>query len=168
MKRVILSVFLFGSASLWSAPALALLNFISCSAEANGVNFGNYQPLSGQPVDSTGSVTFECRSLIALLTTRRVSFKVYLDAGTNGSVAQRVMKSGNHTLNYNLYTNPTHNTVWDDIGGTGFRGDTFEFRALVSIGTTRAATYTIYGQIPGGQNVAAGTYSDSITVTVLY
>lgn len=168
MKRVILSVFLLGSASLWSAPALALLNIISCSTESNSVNFGNYQPVSGQPLQSTGWVRFECRSLVGLLTTRRVNFKVYLNAGMHGSVAQRMMKSGSHTLNYNLYTDSTHTTIWDDIGGAGFKGDTFVFRALVSIGTSRAATYTIYAQIPGGQNVAAGVYSDSITVTVLY
>lgn len=168
MKRILLAVLLFSGVGLWSSPALALLNIISCSAGANGVNFGSYEPLSGQAVDSTGWVRFECHSLVGLLTTRRVDFKVYLNGGKHGSVAQRVMKSGSNTLSYNLYTDSGHNTIWDDIGGAGFRGDTFVFQALVSIGTSREATYTIYGQIPGGQNVAAGNYSDTITATVLF
>lgn len=167
MKRILLAVLLGGS-GLWSAPALAALSFVNCSTTASNVSFGSYQPLSGQAVDSTGWVRFECHSLVGLLTTRRVDFKVYLNGGEHGSVAQRVMKSGSNTLSYNLYTDSGHNTIWDDIGGAGFRGDTFVFQALVSIGASREATYTIYGQIPGGQNVAAGNYSDTITATVLF
>ncbi len=42
MKRIFLAVLLFSGVGLWSAPALALLDFVSCSATAGSVSFGDY------------------------------------------------------------------------------------------------------------------------------
>lgn len=168
MKRMMFAVMLLGSAGLWSASAQAL-GFVNCSVSAGGVAFGVYDPLSGNDLDSSGSVTFECTSIISLLNLRKVSFEVQLGSGDSGSFAPRMMRSGAATLEYNLYTGPARNTSWGDgKGGTGTHGGSFRFPPLISIGTTREETFTIHGRIFGGQLVSAGSYSDTITVTVLY
>jgi spore coat protein U-like protein len=62
------------------------------------------------------------------------------------------------TLSYNLYTSNSYTTVIDaenTLDGTG-------------AGPSTAVTKTVYGKAPGGQDVAPGDYSDTITVTVSY
>jgi len=168
IKRMTLVTVLFASAGLWSAPALAL-SFATCSVSASGVVFGAYDPLHSAPLDSSGSITFRCTSIIALLSLRIVSFEVQLSSGNSGSFIERTMSSGSSTLEYNLYTNSARNTVWgDETGGTGLLGGILQFPPLLSIGTVKEASFTAYGRIFGGQLVPAGSYSDAITVTILY
>jgi spore coat protein U-like protein len=38
--------------------------------------------------------------------------------------------------------------------------------AMLLSGSGIGAIFTVYGRIPGGQNLAAGTHVDSITVTL--
>ncbi len=69
------------------------------------------------------------------------------------------MTNGTNTLQYNLYTTSGHTNVWGD--GTG------STRTVGGNGTS-SSTQTIYGNIPAGQDVSAGTYSDSITLTISF
>ncbi|HXS20313.1 MAG TPA: spore coat protein U domain-containing protein, partial [Steroidobacteraceae bacterium] len=84
-------------------------------------------------------------------------YTVSMSAGS-GTLTSRVMKSGGSQLDYNLYTNSTHTTIWGD-GTSG----TVKVSA-----TSLGATYTVYGLIPALQNVPVGSYSDTVTVTVTY
>lgn len=168
MKRTVLTALLLGSAGLWSTSAQAL-GFVTCSVSANGVAFGVYDPHSGNDLDSSGSVTFECTLIIGLLNLRTVSFEVQLDAGSSGSFTPRTLASGNDTLAYSLYADAARTTIWGDgTGGTVTNSGSFLFPALIGIGTTREETFTTYGRIFGSQFVPAGSYNDTITVTVLY
>ena len=145
MRRVSLLFALAGAAAVWAAPAGA------CTIGATGVAFGSYDPRSATAKDSTGTVTLNCPS--------NRSGVVSMSTGGSASYTQRKMASGANTLNYNLYTNSTRTAVWGD--GTG--GST-----TVSVAKGYAGTLTIYGRIPASQNVRAGTYSDTITVTVTF
>lgn len=168
IKRMSLVAILLLSAGFWPAPALAL-GFATCSVSANGVVFGAYDPFRDDPLDSSGSVTFRCTSTVALLSLRIVSFEVQLSSGNSGSFMPRAMGSGSNALAYNLYTNPTRSTVWGNkTGGTGVLSGSFRFPALLTIGSVREASFTAYGRVFSGQLVPAGSYSDAITVTVLY
>ena len=59
-------------------------------------------------------------------------------------------------LRYNLYREPTALRIWGD-------GSANTVVEQVPAGVSHL---TIYGQMPGGQNVPVGTYSDNITVTI--
>jgi len=79
--------------------------------------------------------------------------------GTSSNALTTLTTLGS-VLAYNLYLDSTRLTIWGDgTGGTG----TFS-----GMGTGSDVGTTVYGRIPAGQNVAVGTYSDLITVTVTF
>jgi spore coat protein U-like protein len=118
-----------------------------CSMGIINVVFGTYNTLSISSLDGAGSVSVTCDVTS--------SFQVALSKG-QGSFAARQLQSGANVLYYNLYTDALRSLIWGD----GTAGTT-----LVS-GSGTAATYTVYGRIPGGQNLPVGSYADSITVTL--
>jgi spore coat protein U-like protein len=101
-----------------------------------------------------------CSSFISIL----VSYSISLSAGNSGNSAARELRQSANILNYNLYSDPLRSSVWGS-GGSSV-SDSF-LLSILGIGVDRL--YPIYGRIPAGQiNAPAGSYSDSITVTVAY
>jgi spore coat protein U-like protein len=136
---------LAGAWLLAAAPASA----VTCNLNVVTVVFGAYDPLANQSVDSAGSVTVSCSGF--------ASYSVALSPGYGTMLARR-MQSGSNGMYYNLYTDLQRSSIWGDgTGGT----------ALVN-GSGTNGSYTIYGRIPGGQNIPAGTYSDAIAVTLTF
>lgn len=127
----------------------------TCSTvTATALGFGDYDPLSGTDKDSTSTIDVTC--------TNGTPFIVKLNGGTNGTITQRKLKedAGSDELNYNLYTDASRSTLWGD-GSTG--------QTLNDTGTGSAVQETVYGRISGGQtSKTAGSYSDTINVTVDY
>src|SRR5688572_25492513 len=141
------------------APGTA--SAITCSVSATALGFGSYNTLSPLNTDATGTVSVTCSNLLSLL----VSYDVLLSKGGAGSYSPRRLASGGNTLNYNLYTSILRTTIWGDgTGGSSKVTDGYLLGAIVPV--TR--NLTVYGRIPAQQNVASGTYTDSITVTVNY
>ena len=128
-----------------TVPAVAA----SCTVAVIGVSFGTYDTLYGQSLDGAGSLTVTCDV--------GDSFTMALSSG-HGTLLARQMQNGTNVLYYNLYTNTLRSILWGD----GSNGTT-----LVN-GSGTSGTYTIYGRIPGGQRLPAGTYNDSITVTLTF
>jgi spore coat protein U-like protein len=126
-----------------AAPAMAA----NCSLGTISVVFGTYNTLSASSLDGAGSVSVTCDVTD--------SYQIALSSG-HGSFAARQLQSGSNVMYYNLYTDTLRSLIWGD-GTTG--------TAIVSASGT-SGTYTVYGRVPGGQNLPASTYSDSITVTL--
>lgn len=139
------------------APAVLAVSLIAvsatpasaaCSVSSPGVAFGNYNTLSSSALDGTGDITVSCDMI--------TSFTAKLSAG-GGTIDQRVMSAGAAQLNYNLYTDSARTIVWGD----GITGSTVSATGLISI-------LTAYGRVPALQNVVAGSYGDTVTITVSY
>lgn len=163
MKRKALAAALIVSAGLWSASSLAQ---VTCTVSSSSVAFGVYEPLTGSNLDSTGTIELECERSFLDGQQGDVGLTVTLGAGGNGLFIPRAMSSGNGVLEYNLYTAASRNVVWGDgAGGTVSRNASISLPLFTLSGET---SLTIYGEIPGGQFVPAGSYSDMITVTVTY
>lgn len=129
----------------WPAPA----NATDCTANSSGVSFGNYDPLRSGNTESTGSIHIACDEV--------VTASIALTAGS-GSFEARTMTNGQSALRYNLYSDAQRSMVWGD--GTGGAQP-------VSV-TAETADVPVYGTIPGRQNVTAGSYGDTIAVTVTF
>lgn len=143
---------------LLSAPAQALLE--TCTATALPVSFGAYDPVSGAAVDGTGQVTVLCTAVVSI----NVGYSISLSSGGAGSYAPRHMSLLSNTLNYNLYTSAARNTVWGNgSGGTSTVSDSYALALLLV-----SRDYPVYARVFASQNVAAGAYTDSITVTINY
>ncbi|WP_313441955.1 spore coat U domain-containing protein [Novosphingobium sp.] len=126
----------------------------ACIVAVTPLAFGAYDPTSGSVKDGASTVTVTCTS--------GTSFTVGLNAGsTSGAtVTTRQMINGSNRLNYALYSDINHTTNWGNTPGT----DT----PTATTATAVPSVLNVYGRIGASQNVPAGAYSDSVTVTVNY
>jgi spore coat protein U-like protein len=146
------------------ASAAHAATTVNCTASAGGIAFGVYNPLSAVANASTGSLRITCNG--SGTGSANVTVNVSLSTGLSGSYATRKMFSGVQTLNYNIYWSTAYNQIIGDGSGGSFAGSAGPFP--VPAGGNNVATGTLYGLIPASQDVAPGSYSDVITVTVTY
>ncbi|TMA18536.1 MAG: spore coat protein U domain-containing protein [Deltaproteobacteria bacterium] len=112
--------------------------------------------MNPNPTDSAGTITYTCAGPGGLLGGSAV---VTLSQGSSGTYAQRTMVSGANVLGYNVFTDAARTQVWGD------------FTAGTSVGFApvgKNLSLPVYGRMPPGQNVAAGSYSDTLTVTFFF
>jgi spore coat protein U-like protein len=123
----------------------------SCSVTAGALAFGTYDASNGTNAYSD----------ITVLCTVGTAYNVGLNAGTasGATVATRKLSSGASRLNYTLYSNTGRTVVWGNTIGSDTVGATY---------TLNQQPHRVYGRIPPGQTVIAGTYNDTITVTITY
>jgi len=148
-----------------STPALAAtatntmpvsVNVInSCTVAATPMAFGAPTAIGGANVDSSSTITLQC--------TNGASYDVALDLGTNAVAGQRYMDNaaGTVTIPYDIYRDVGRTAAWGNTSGT----DTVAGVA----GLSGAVSLTAYGRIPASaSSVVAGSYSDTVTVTVTF
>ncbi|WP_231395011.1 spore coat U domain-containing protein [Herbaspirillum sp. AP02] len=91
------------------------------------------------------------------------SYTVSLDAGTGagGNVASRKLSTadGANSLNYGLYQDAARTRTWGNSSGS---------ETVTGVGTGTAQNLPVYGYIPAGQTVRAGSYSDVVAITLSY
>jgi spore coat protein U-like protein len=126
----------------------------NCTISTTPVGFPAYDPVethATNPDDSTaGSVTITC--------TRGTAPTIGLGLGQNRAGSQMRMTDGTNYLNYALYKDAAHASVWGDSGSHLYSPGPAPSKA--------PRTYAVYGRIPGGQDLPAGNYSDTVVATV--
>jgi spore coat protein U-like protein len=127
---------------------------IKCTITTVGVAFGFYDVFSSAPLDSAGSVSIRCVGLGTGIDPISIS----LSTGGSGSFQPRTLIRGSDRMSYNLYLDAGRSQIWGDGTGGSLR--------YASVSNSQPVTLTIFGRIPPGQDVSAGTYSDTIVVTV--
>lgn len=152
MRRIELALACLVAALLTAAPAQA------CTVSLSGVSFGAYDGRDAAPDDSTGTLTALCPPNISAPV-------VAIEAGQSGNFFPRILRSGGSTLSYNLFTSLARTTVWGN--GAGGSATVTLTGGTVNAGTRRF-TRSIYGRIAPLQNVPAGTYSDTLMVTITF
>ena len=137
---------------------------VSCSVTATGPAFGVYNPLNATPTYANSTVQVSCTLLSGGATT--VTLVSSYSTGASGSYALRSMLSGANVLGYNLFYDAAYTQIrGNGTGGSQTGGATLN---LTPATPTQTASGTIYGRIPAGQDVAAGSYADTIVVTITY
>lgn len=137
---------------------------VSCTVSAGSIAFGIYNPLATTSNASSGTLRIDCSGKGT--GSVQVTANLTLSAGLSGSYATRKMFSGVNTLNYNIYWSTAYNQIMGDGTGGSFGGSAGPF--TVPAGGTNSATGAMYGLIPASQDVAPGSYLDTIVVTVTY
>jgi spore coat protein U-like protein len=156
--KTLLKLMFAATLSLLSLQAQAQL----CTASATSVSFGQYNPQSSANVDNTGTITVTCQAVLASLL---IVYNVQLSTGSSGAFSQRKMLNGTTPMNYQLYSNSAHSTVWGD--GTSSTSYVTDGYLLQLIGPV-SKSYTVYGRVTGSQNVKAGAYVDTVTILITY
>lgn len=134
-----------------SALAVPVARSANCSVSTSGLNFGTYDVFSSLDDNSSATIIVNC--------VKKKTYSISLSSGS-GTFGSRTLTSTVGTLSYNLFLDPTHLTIWGD-GSSGT--STFS-----GTGTGANISTPVYGRIPARQNVAVGSYSDLITVTVTF
>lgn len=120
----------------------------ACSrVTATALSFGSYTS-GGAAVDGRAEVSVTC--------SKGTPYTLRLDAGAapGAGEGRRMTTNGGFALGYSLFRNPERTQAWDG--------------APAHIGTQAPQSHAIYGRIPPGQELPAGTYTDSVTVTVSF
>jgi spore coat protein U-like protein len=133
--------------------------FAACTVTTTGINFGNYDVFNTSPLNSTGSVTVSCDSSPPPDVTISIG-----QSPTSGGFIPRKMKNTilADTLSYNVYQDAAGTLIWGD--GTGGTSTVY----LKNVKKNRPVITTIYAIVPPQQNVSIGTYSDLLTVTIVW
>lgn len=127
-----------------------------CTVATSALNFGNYDPVAvnkTSPLDSTTVVDVYC--------TAQTPASVALDNGqwVFGSTRRLKDASGNF-LTYEMYKDTSRSVVWNTTNTNS--GTSTSKLTPINGG------FTVYGRLPAGQDIPAGSYSDTVTVTVNY
>lgn len=140
-----------------SAQATVTAN---CTIETNIVNFGNYDPIvdhASSNLDSTGSVSVTCTSGSAVAITLGQGLNA--DTGSTDAAPLRRLNDGStNYLSYSLYSDAGYSTVWGNDATVD----------VETTGTGGIDAHNVYGRITAGQNVPAGTYTDTVVATVTF
>jgi spore coat protein U-like protein len=137
---------------------------VSCTVSATGLAFGVYDPYNPSPTLTNGVVTITCTLVSggAMFVNPVSSYST----GSSGSYAVRTLLSGANPLNYNFYLDAgMTKRAGDGTGGTFTGGGSMHLIPPVFTGQVQD---NLYGRIPISQDAAAGTYLDTIIVTVNY
>ncbi len=139
------------AATATASLALQVEVLTGCEVGDASINFGSYQ--SGQAADLVSNTNLVLSNCTA------DSVVVELDGGVTGdSSARRLSGPGGATLGYQLFKGPNLGNPFGDNG---------DGRTIDMTGRT-SANVPVYGRIPGGQTVPAGTYTDTINITLTF
>ena len=138
-------------------PVQALVNANCNFTSSNTMNFVSYDPVgvnATTPLGGTVVVDVRC--------TKGATIQIGIDTGSHsGAVvgSSRAMQFGTDHLGYDFYRDAAYATLWTNSAPGWY--------SFVSP-SNAPNPITVYGRVPGGQDVPAGTYTDTVVVTVNY
>ena len=126
----------------------------SCAVvSTNMLDFGSQNVLTAN-VDQDTQLSVQC--------TASTPYDIGLNAGTGAGATEAVRKMtgpGAATVSYSLYQDAGRSVLWGNTVGTN---------TISGTGTGAAQPYTVHGRVPPQTTPGAGTYIDTITVTVTF
>jgi spore coat protein U-like protein len=147
-----------GTAAAQATDNLAVQATVVANCNINAPNvlqFGNYDPIvvnAAGGADLDGSTTIEVRC-----TKNSANVWIGLDLGANASGSTRRMTDGTEFLTYEIYQDAPGGTVWGNVLGEG---------VSYTAATSAWVDVDVFGRVPQGQDVSAGTYNDTVVATI--
>jgi len=125
----------------------------ACNVVISSLIFPTYDSIAHSRSSAIGTVQIDCPPEVVSINPR-----LLVSSGRSGHFLERRMTSGEDSLRYNLYLEPSHVRVAGD--GTGGSA------AITSPSAQSRGhfIYTIYAIILPGQTVRPGQYSDDLTI----
>jgi spore coat protein U-like protein len=120
----------------------------NCAVTTQNVNFGNAGFLNAN-IDTTGQVNVTC--------TQSTDYSAGLSVGSFTPTTRRMVKGGEF-ITYGLYRDAARTQGWGDTTGT----------MPTATGSGLTQNYTVYGRVPPQATPTAGTYNDTVVVTITY
>lgn len=144
-----------------TAGASTSFPFIATATVANQCQFDVVTHLSFGSVAGAIDANRDQVSSIGLTCTGRTAWQLGLDDGQNadGDVRRMRLGASGSYVSYELYRDVARTQRW---------GNTLNSDTVTGTGTGALQTETVYGRVPAQPAVPAGSYSDTITVTLTY
>jgi spore coat protein U-like protein len=130
----------------------------ACNVATTNINFGPYDVFSNFPKDSTGTISVDCDEAPHPIVVIRIG-PSFGSGGFNPRQMRHTTRQDR--LGYNLFIDSSMSVVW---------GDGTQGTMIVSnkVHKNKPWITTYYGRIPAGQDVSAGTYSETLSVTITW
>jgi spore coat protein U-like protein len=157
-----------GSAFAASSPVTGNLNVSATVAASclvvgpNTMNFGAYDPVdvhAASNLDVDGQINIRC--------TKGTLAHVQLAQGANPAAGssclnplRQMSDGGTERLAYGLYTSTGRTTQWGC--------DVTNERTFSAVASNAAFNMVVFGRVPPAQNVAAGSYTDTVAINVTF
>jgi len=141
----------FAATTTTNLPVNATVAAACVFGNITPVNFGNY---TGAVNNTTGAIEVNC--------TNGTTYNISLGPGTFAGATvttRRMTGSPSGNLAYALYR---------DAAGTQNWGQTIGTDTVSGTGTGVIQPYTVYGQIAAGLAPVAGSYNDTVLITITY
>lgn len=123
----------------------------TCTVVGGNMDFGSAIATLSSPIDASASLSTTCSA--------SSPYTIGLGDGLAATGAmQRNLSFDTHRISYHLYQNVARTTPWGNAVGDRVAGT----------GSGSAQSHTVYGRIPPQSTPAAGTYTDTVIVTVTY
>jgi spore coat protein U-like protein len=132
----------------------------NANVSATTLNFGSTSSLASN-IDSTATISVQA--------TNTTPYSIGLGNGVNASGSQRRARKGATAsfIDYDLYTDSARSQAWSTststtscTGGAG--------TCMLATGTGASQNTTVYGRVPTQTIPAAGTFTDTVVVTVTF
>lgn len=123
-----------------------------------GLVFGSYNVFNGSPLDISGAIVYRCTSVGGA-----DNLVLQLSQGNAGTFATpRRLLAGAFALDYNLFLDAGRTSVWGDgTFGTSQHGPVHPSEGVDT-------PVDVFGRIPARQNARAGSYTDTVIVTIVF
>ena len=124
-----------------------------CRVSATPMVFIVVPPYANTRADATATITVNC--------TPNIDFNIDIDRGlySNGINRRMHNATGNDYFGYDVYKDPPRSQVWGTGRTQNLAGNS---------GTTGYALYTVYGRTEQVSRLKAGSYRDTLTITVTF
>ena len=126
----------------------------NCVITTTPLDFGNYDPVVANAATDKAETTAGVVNVAC--TKGSTGLRIDLGNGANFSGSRR-MTNGTDFLAYALHTNAGHTTAWGS-GATGL--------AISNAPSKVSRPFPVYGLIAQNQDVAAGSYTDTVVATI--
>lgn len=130
----------------------------NCTISAGALAFGSYgiDNVNGTDLDANATITLQCTSGASTVVT--LGQGLHATGSSTDATPDRRMQSGTDFLSYSLYRLPDYTGQWSNDAANG----------LAYTGQGTSSTVTVYGRVPGSQNVPAGSYTDTVVATITF
>jgi spore coat protein U-like protein len=133
----------------------------NCTITTLPVAFGNYDTLVANATTPAGDVT-ATGSVDVACTKGASGLRIDLDNGVGLPASRRMAGPAADVLYYDLYTDALLATRWGTGAGAGGG------LSIADAPSKAVRSFTVYGLLPGAQDVTAGSYNDTVIATINY
>lgn len=125
----------------------------NCNVWATTLDFGTFGLLNSNITSNSSPISVQC--------SRGTPYQIGLDAGLNGNgdINARKMVKGANSITYQLYRDSAMTQVW---------GNTLNTNTVAGTGNGIPVDIPVYAEVPVQTTPPAGTYQDTVVVSVTY